>query len=181
MARKKLYGAALAAYNKKRGNVALVRRGKATPAVVVTAAAPARRRRSSVRRYAGRAAGGIVGAIKAKLPGMAASAAYGYLTKPTSPFQGPGTGPGGTDSASIQQTFLRIPVLDTIGRKASHGLLFHAIGAYTGGMLGSVARHLGDAALYSYAFDFGRAEGSYEQAAVLSFGGHLDDGEGYED
>ena len=170
MAKKKLYGAALASFNRARSKTALVRRSSSAPAVIVTASPAGRRRvRRAVGRIARRGAGGIVGAVKAKLPGMAASAAYGYLTKPTAPVQSMQT-----TAPTLQQQFLRIPVIDSIGRKASHGLLFHAIGAYVGGTIGSIARHMGDAALYSYAFDFGRSDGSYEDAAKLSWGAIAD-------
>lgn len=173
MPKKKLYGAALAAYNRKRGraSTALVRRSSSSPTVIV-AGAPARRRRyaRAIARGGARGAGTIIGRLTARVPQLAASGAYGFLTKPTSPAQAGQT-------ATLQQTVLKIPIIDAIGRKASHGLMLHAIAAFTPGMISRVASHLGDAALYSWAFDFGRAEGSYEEAARLSYGAadHLDD------
>lgn len=175
MAKKKLYGAAAAAHARK-----VARTSAGTTAIVrVSPAAPARRSYPRKRRLAraSRAAvgyarrSGIVGGLMSKLPAMAGSAAYGWLTQPPTPAdlaQLALAKQGKKADLSLQARVFALPYVEAIGRKATQGIALAVLGNVVGGMPGRIARSLSDAALHAWAFDLGRNSGDYEKAATVA-------------
>lgn len=158
MAKRRLYGAALQAYNRKRGrgSTAIARRGRTQ---VVT------RTRTRVVKVRGRRRrGGAVGAVRplrAQLHDLMGSAGYGFLTGDHS------------HARDLRQYVAMVPTLDAIGAPASHGLLLHFIATKAGGSIRKIAGHLSHAALMHAAHNLGATGFDHEKAAKLAG----DDGE----
>lgn len=161
MAKRKLYGAALAAYNRKRGRTtALVRRGPR--AVARRASTKVRTRYVKVRsrRRRGSSGSGGVRPLRAQVWDLGAAAGYGYVTQASHA--------GGSFGAQAKEMLGKIPTLDAIGVPASHGLLFHFVAQRTGGKLRKVLGHLSHAALMRAAYNLGASGFDHEAAAKLS-------------
>jgi hypothetical protein len=157
MAKRKLHGAALAAYNKKRGigsgTRAIARRGSTavvTRTRTVKVAAPRRRRRS------GGGGGGGARTLRAQIRDLIGAGAYGFLT--------------GDHNRAPQVTdmFQKLPTFEAIGAPASHGLLLHFLAINTSGKIRMAAGHLSHAALMHAAHNFGTTGGEWDQAIKLS-------------
>lgn len=186
---RKLSGAALASYNRARARTAIV----PVSAAPIVVRAPARRskptRRRKARAYAAprRAGiGGIVNMAAQKLPALAGSAAYGWLTKAPdakelADYAAAKAAGKDYSGGSIQLKVYGLPFIDAIGRKATQGLALAAVAAFTGGVISRVAGHLSNAALHAWAFDLGRNDASFENAAKVqgvesaAYVGALDD------
>lgn len=171
MAKRKLYGAALAAHLRKRGrrsSTALVRRSGGavtryrTRTLVVR---PRRRRRRSF--LGGGGGGGFVSGLKSQFPQLLGAAGYGWLTRGTS-----------DTAADIRKNYIsKLPVLDQIGQPASHGLLLHFIATQTGGNIRRGAGLLAHAALMQAAGNFGAAGGDVDKFVKMAGGNEYGDDE----
>lgn len=172
----KLYGAALAAYNKKRGigssgsrkgSKSIARRGSTT-VVTVKAPTPAKpkKKRGGRRRSSGSSAG--FRTLKAQVRDLLGAAGYGFLT-----------GDHGK-APSITAMVNKVPVVSAIGAPASHGLLLHFIASKTSGSVRMAAAHLSHAALMQAAHNIGVTGGDFATAVTMAGGddeisGEIDD------
>lgn len=156
MAKRKLHGAALAAYNRKRGigsgTRAIARRGSTavrTRTRVVRVKAARRRRSSS-------ASSGGLRTLRGQLWDLGGAVGYGFLT-------------GDHGKADGVRDFVKkVPTLDAIGKPASHGLLLHFIAGQLGGKFRKVAGHLSHAALMHAAYNFGFTGLEYDSAIKMA-------------
>ena len=169
MAKRKLHGAALKAYNKKRGiktgggSKAVVRYKTNTVVKYRKAKAPKKYRRRS-----GGGGGGInagVRELKAMAPELMAAAGYGFMTK------APAVDAKGEKTIAGQARDLldKIPVWDQIGKPASHGFAFIFAPALLGigGKPRRIAGLLAKAALHRAADNLGATAFDMEAAAKL--------------
>lgn len=137
--RRKLAGAALAAYRRKRSrSTALVRRG--------STAVRTRTRYVKIGRRRGRrggSAGGGARTLRGQVRDFIGAMAYGFAT-------------GDHGKAPAVRAFVRkVPVLAQIGAPATHGLILHFIAGQTSGKLRMAAGHLSHAALMHAAHNLG--------------------------
>lgn len=140
-------------------------------AVTRRAAAPARRRRRGGGSHGG---GSFVGSLKRQVRPLMASAAYGWVTN----------GDSGTTAGKIKSYLDKVPVLDSIGKPASHGLLATFVAVNTRGMTRQIFDLVGQAALMRAAYNFGSAGFSLEAGAKLAGiedGDDLSGSMGYDD
>lgn len=170
MAKRKLHGAALAAYNRKRGissggSKKAITRYK-TNTVVKYRKAPAPKKKHRPR--SGGGGGGTSGAIrelKSMAPELMASGAYGYAT------QAPAVDAKGekTMAGQAREILEKIPTWDQIGKPASHGLFFIFAPAVfgIGGKPRRIAGLLAKAALHKAAGNLGATAFDLEAAAKL--------------
>lgn len=174
MAKRKLAGAALAAYNRKRSqSVALVPVASTTIAARPRRARPARRKR---RAYAPQRRSGVsslVNMVTSRLPPMLGSAAYGWLTKAPdakelADYLAAQTQGKAYQGGSIQLKVYGLPYVEALGRKATQGIALAAVSAFTGGVISRVAGHLSNAALHAWAFDLGRNDASFDLASKVA-------------
>lgn len=116
---------------------------------------PKKRRRS----YSSGASGlkGIVPSIRGKLPLMAGSAAYGFITQ------------GKSATATALNKYLdMVPTVASIGKPATHGLLLTGFACFTSGRVRKYADALATAALQQFAHNLGAADFAFAQAATMS-------------
>jgi hypothetical protein len=154
MPKRKLYGAALAAYNKKRGRgtTAIARRG---PSSVVT---KTRTKYVKVRGRRRRGGGAVSGVrpLRSQMWDLGGAAGYGFLT-------------GDHGKAPVVRAYVqKVPILDAIGAPASHGLLLHFIAQRTGGQLRRALGHLSHAALMQAFHNLGTTGFEFDAAVKLS-------------
>jgi len=155
MAKRKLHGAALAAYNRKRGigGGALARRGTRTIVKTRTRTVKVRARR---RRGGGGGGGGAVRTLRGQFRDLIGAAGYGFLTGDHNKMP------------AVTSMVAKVPTVAAIGKPASHGLLLHFIAGQTSGMLRTAAGHLSHAALMHAAHNLGKTGGDLQAAASLS-------------
>ena len=174
MAKKKLYGAALAAHNRKLGrstSTALARRPSHAVARRSTAVAKrgkprtrtvtktVYRRRSGAGAGGGRGVNGAIATLKAQTWDLGAAATYGYLT--------------GSDSLKAvewrKKTLDHLPTSAKLGKPLSHGLLFLAAAAMLpNGMARRAAASLSHAALMRAAHNVGASNFDTDAFATMS-------------
>lgn len=155
MPKRKLYGAALAAYNRKRGrsSTAIARRGRTS---VVTKTRTKYVKVRGRRRRGGAVSGAAVRPLRSQLWDLGGAAGYGFLT-------------GDHGKAPVVRAYVqKVPILDAIGAPASHGLLLHFIAQRTGGQLRKVCGHLSHAALMQAAHNLGVTGFEFDAAVKLS-------------
>jgi len=176
-AKKKLYGAALAAHNRKIGHratsTALVRRRRPSTAL---AAKPKTKTKTvyvkTKRRHTGGGGGGGVGpgvngaiaTLKHDAWDYAGAGGYGYLTR--------------NDSLTAvewrKKTLDKLPTSAKLGRPLSHGLLMlfgAALLPRGGGLMGYLRKglgHLSHAALMRAADNYGAAGGDHDAFAAMA-------------
>lgn len=170
MAKRRLYGAALAAYNRKRSRTALVRRGRSLPArrISVSIAGPRKGRRRRRRRGGGAIGGMFGGGTLLGVPrnDLLGAVGYGWLTRSDSP-----------TAAEWRTNYVsKVPVIDAIGAPASHGVLLYFLARNTGGIVRKVANHLSHAALMRTADNFGAA--NFDTAKFAQMSGEDDEYDG---
>lgn len=143
------------------GSKAMVRSGTKTVVKYRKAKSPAKRR---YRRSGGGGGGrGMVAELKGLGPELLASSLYGYAT------QAPAKDDKGEDTmaAKARELLDKIPIVDTIGKPATHGLAFLFAGQVIGGksrrFLGLAAK----AALHKAAGNLGASAFDLEAAAKL--------------
>lgn len=157
---RKLHGAALAAYNKKRGiGTSLARRGTRTITKVRTRTVKVAARR----RRRGASSGGAARSLRAQFRDLMGAAGYGFLT-------------GDHNKApAITSAVAKVPTVKAIGAPASHGLVLHFIAGQSSGMVRTIAGHLSHAALMHAAHNLGKTGGDVASAAALAGDGDYGD------
>lgn len=143
-----------------RETVSIAPQRRRSPAVRTrVVAVPRRRRRSG----GGGGAGSMIGALRAKVPGMLGSAAYGWLTL--------GWNQSGNPSGvatMAHDLVTKLPTLSAIGAPASHGVIFTLGARYTSGRIRQILDLLGTAALHRAAHNLGASGWDNDKASQMS-------------
>ena len=167
MAKRKLYGAAKAAHERRIGrkrSTALVRRSSSALAPRRRrsyALAPRRRRRrggGGILGGGGGGGGGFMASLKAQLPQLLGATAYGWMT-----------GADSVKAAEFRRDWLdKLPTSSKIGKPASHGLLLQFVATQISGTPRRVAGLLAHAALMRAGHNFGAAGGNTDKFSAMS-------------
>lgn len=173
MAKRKLHGAALAAYNRKRGigsgkarsTKALARRGPQTIVIRQTGGAVAKKKRRGGKRRGGGARRGIFSGLLASLKAQAwdlgASAGYGFVTQAASPHA--------VMARGLLNKLPEIPVVQAaVGKPFAHGLWFYLAAHFSSGTIRKVADHTAHAAFMRSAYNIGASGLDLDAAAKLA-------------
>jgi hypothetical protein len=159
-----------------RETVSLSSPRRRAPAVRYVRAPARRRRRSGGGVLGGAGLKGIVPSVRSKLPLMAGSAAYGFITQ------------GSSATATKVKSYLdMVPTIAAIGKPATHGLVLTALACFTSGRIRRYSDLLATAALQQFAHNVGAADFQFAKAATMAGDDDLsgsigeDDIRGYED
>jgi hypothetical protein len=138
---------------------AVARRSPGSVVVVRAPATPAKRkaRRGRRRHGGGSFAGGLVGALKSKGKHLGGSVVYGWITSGT-----------GETAVKVREFVDKVPIVDAIGKPATHGLLLTFIATKTKGWARDIADSLGTAALHRTAYNFGANDFDMKKAAAVA-------------